>query len=63
MGGASGIRAKHLKWWLAASNKGKMAVEKGEEKTEEEEENEGGELWEKLVDLVQTAFREGEMAE
>ena len=36
-------------------------MEKGEEKTEGEEE--GGELWEKLVDLIQTAFREGEMAE
>ena len=34
---------------------GEMAVEKVEEKTEEEEE--GGELWKKLVDLVQTAFR------
>ena len=39
----------------------KMAAEKGEEKTEEEEE--GGELWGKLVELIQTAFREGEMAE
>ena len=56
------MRAKHLKGWLAASNRGKLAVDKGEEKTEEEEE-EGGELWGKLVDLVQTAFQEGEMAE
>ena len=55
------MQAEHLKGWLAASNRGKLAVEKGEGKTEEEEE--GGELWEKLVDLVQTAFREGEMAE
>ena len=38
-----------------------MAAEKGEEKTEEEEE--GGDLWGKLVDLTQTAFREGEMTE
>ena len=48
------MRAEHLKGWLAASNRGKLAVETGEEKTEEEEE--GGELWEKLVDLVQTSF-------
>ena len=42
-GGASGIHAEHLKRWLAAANRGKMAEEKGEEKTEEEEE--GGYLW------------------
>ena len=60
-GGASGMRAKHLKGWLAASNRGKQAAEKGEDKTEGEEE--GGGHWEKLVDLVQTAFQEGEMAE
>ena len=32
-GGPSGMRAEHLKWWLAASNREKKAVEKGEEKT------------------------------
>ena len=60
-GGPSRMQAEHLKGWLAASNRGKMAAEKGEEKTEEEEE--GGDLWGKLVDPIQTAFREGEMAE
>ena len=55
------MRAEHLKGWLAASNRGKMASEKGEDKMEEEEE--GGDLWGKLVELIQTAFREGEMAE
>ena len=59
--GPSGMQAEHLKGWLAASNRGKHAVEKGEEKTEGEEE--GGELWKKLVDLVQMEFREGEMVE
>ena len=58
-GGPSGIRAEHLKEWLAASNRGKLAEEKGEEKTAAEEE--GGELWGKLVELIQTEFREGEM--
>ena len=38
LGGASGIRAEHLKGWLAAATRGKMAEEKGEEKTEAEEE-------------------------
>ena len=54
MGGALGMRAKHLQGWLTASNRVKQAAEKGEEKMEGEEE--GGEHWEKLVDLVQTAF-------
>ena len=42
-GVASGMRSEHLKGWLAASNRGKMEAEKGEEKTEEEEE--GGDLF------------------
>ena len=57
----SGIRAEHLKGCLAAANKGKLAEEKGEEKTEAEEE--GGDLWVKVVEITQTAFWEGEMAE
>ena len=36
-GGASGMRAEHLKGWLAAANTGKLAEEKGEEKAEAEE--------------------------
>ena len=59
-GGPSGMRAEHLKGWIAASNRGKLAEEKGEEKTASEEE--GGDLWGKLVELIQTSFREGEMA-
>ena len=55
------MRAEHLKGWLAASNRGKLAEEKGEEKTAAEEE--GGDLWGKLVEITQTAFWEGEMAE
>ena len=54
LGRPSGMRANHLQGWLASSNRGKQAAEKGEEKMEGEEE--GGEHWEKLVDLVQTAF-------
>ena len=59
-GGPSGMRSEHLKGWLAASYRVKLAEEKGEEKTAEEEE--GGDLWGKLVELIQTAFREGDMA-
>ena len=32
-GGPSGMQAKHLKGWLAASNRVRHAVEKGEENT------------------------------
>ena len=52
---------EHLKGWLAAATRGKMAEEKGEEKTEAEEE--GGDLWGKVVDITQKAFWEGELAE
>ena len=38
-----------------------MAEEKGEENTEAEEE--GGDLWGKVVEITQTAFREGNLAE
>ena len=38
-----------------------MSEEKGEEKTEAEEE--GGDLWRKVVEIMQTAFREGKLAE
>ena len=55
------MRAEHLQGWIAAANRGKLAEEKGEEKTEAEEE--GGDLWGKLVELTQTSFREGDMAE
>ena len=40
---------------------GELAEEKGEEKTEAEEE--GGDLWGKVVEITQTAFQEGKLAE
>ena len=43
LGGTLGMRAEHLKGWLAASNRVKLVEEKGGEKTEAEEE--GGDLW------------------
>ena len=60
------MRAEHLKGWLAASKRRKIeAAEKGEGKTDDEE----GERvptepnWEKLVELIQMAFREGRLVE
>ena len=52
--GLSKIRAKHLKEWLVAAKRGEQAEEKGEEKTEADEE--GGEIWGKVVEIIQTAF-------
>ena len=49
-GGLSGIRAEHLKGWLVAAKRGKMSEEKGEEKLEAEEE--GGDLWGKVVEIM-----------
>ena len=60
-GGASGMRAEHLQGWLAAAKRGQMAEEKGEEKTGAEEE--GGDLRGKVVEITQTAFREGKLTE
>ena len=60
-GGPLGIRAEHVKGWLAAARRGGMAEEQGETKTATEEE--GEDLWGKVVELTQTAFREGNLAE
>ena len=37
LGGTSGMQYKHLKGWLSAFTRGEQAAEKGEEKTEGEE--------------------------
>ena len=60
-GGQSGICVEHLKGWLAAAKRGNMAEEKGEEKTEAEEEVR--DLWGKVVEITQTAFQEGKLSE
>ena len=55
-----GMRAEHPKGWITASKRVTRVAEKGEGKTEGEE---GGPHWENLVELIQTAFWEGEMDE
>ena len=60
-GGPSRIRAEHIKGWLAAARRGEMAEEQGKTKTVTEEE--GEDLWGKVVELTQTGFREGNLAE
>ena len=64
-GGPSRMRAEDLKGWLAAARRG--------EKDREAETKDGGESrkddsagadnWARVLELVQTAFREGELAE
>ena len=55
--------AEHIKGWIAAT----MRVDKGEtadtEKGGQENTQEGAENWTSFVDLVQTVFREGDLAE
>ena len=61
LGGPSRIRTEHVKGWLVAAKRGGMAEEKGKAKTVTEEE--GEDLWGKVVELTQTAFRDSNLAE
>ena len=62
-GGPSRMRAEHMKGWLAASKQKKReATEEGEGNTDDEEGGPEEPHWERLVDLIQTAFREGDLA-
>ena len=71
-GGPSGMRAEHLKRLLEAARKAaKDETTDGEETTEGKESTESEELtatteavnWERVVELVQTACREGRLTE
>ena len=55
------VRKPQTKGWLTAAKRGEMAEEKGEEKTEAEEE--GGDLWGKVVEITQMVFWEEKLAE
>ena len=57
------MRAKHLKGWITASKRKNRASEKGEGKTDGEEGGPAEPHWENLVELIQMAFQEGELAE
>ena len=70
--GPSGVRANHLKRWLAAGRKASkdettagVETTEGKESTEFTESTEPTEAvnWERVVGLVQMAFREGRLAE
>ena len=56
------IRTEHIKGWLEAARRGGgVAEEKGKAKTATEEEGEN--LWAKVVELTHMAFRDGNLAE
>ena len=58
------MRDENLKRWMAAARKAsKEETAEGEETTEGKESTETTETsnWERVVDLVQTAFREGRL--
>ena len=48
---------------IAAAEGEKQATETEKEKEGPEDRQEGADNWKRFVDLVQTAFREGELAE
>ena len=58
------MRDKHLKRWLAKSKQRKReALEKGEGTTDNKEGGPTEPNWERLVDLIQTSFRERRLME
>ena len=66
-GGPSRMRAEDLKGWLAAERRGEKeretATKDGGGGGEREHRTEDEGHWEKVVELIQTAFRDGELAE
>ena len=59
------MRAEDLKGWLAAARRGEKereaATKYGGESRKDDKA--GAENWARVVDLVQTSFREGDLAE
>ena len=61
-GGPSRMRAEHIKGWLAAARREEKRDTIDTEKGCQEDPGEGADNWTRFMDLVQTAFREGELA-
>ena len=61
-GGPSQMRAEDLKGWLAAARRGEKGETADKEGRGREGTREGAENWARVVELVQTAFRDGELA-
>ena len=66
--GPSRIRAEDLKGWLAAARRGEKEQEArnkdgGDREGEQEAQTEAEGHWGRVVEIIQTAFRDGELAE
>ena len=58
------MQAEDLKGWLAAARRGEKEGEAAVKyEGSREDTREGAENWARVVELIQTAFREGELAE
>ena len=57
------MRAEHLKGWLEAARRGETGETAETERGGQENTREGAENWTRFVDLVQIAFRDGDLAE
>ena len=57
------MRAEHLKGWLMAARRGETEETADKEGGDQENTREGAENWARFVDLVQTAFRDGDLVE
>ena len=62
-GGPPRMRAEELKGWLAAARRGEKEETVEKEGGGREDTREGLENWAGVVELVQTAFRDGDLAE
>ena len=62
-GGPSQMQAEHLKGWLAVERRGETGETADTEGGDQENTREGAENWARFVDVVQTAFRDGHLAE
>ena len=57
------MRAEHPKVWLAVTRRGETGETADTEGGNQENTREGAENWTSFVDLVKTAFRDGDLAE
>ena len=62
-GGAPWMRAEHLKGWLEAARRREKGETADKEGGGREDTYEGAENWARVVELVQTFFRDGDLAE
>ena len=62
-GGPSWMRVEHLKGWLTVAQRGEKGETADKEGGGREDTREGAENWVRVVELVQTAIRDGDLAE